>query len=267
MAPAASAANAKSLKAHCTQADGSKPPSAQANTLTQKSKQSHHHRDCHDTQQDQAATTAAAEAVAAEAAPENATPTMAIRSPSAHYSHSRKNRDEANKKAKDREAYYDALGSDEDDEVMREMMDLSDTVDEEDKPVTQKKGNTRTGIARSVTMTTRKTARHPTQQTPPSPTQKTPPKAPSHSASSTRNPWQRKGKNPSPSLRPRTENTKNGRPPRRPPNPSNIRQLTKTHRKTPNHTAQAQLLRRTKTTLQRKIRKGRPRSHHGNRRE
>jgi hypothetical protein len=56
--------------------------------MTQKSKQSHNHRDYYDTQYDEAATTAAAEAVAADAAPENDTPTMASLSPSAHHSHS-----------------------------------------------------------------------------------------------------------------------------------------------------------------------------------
>jgi hypothetical protein len=98
--------------------------------MNQKSKQLYHHRDCYATQHDPAATTAAAEAVAKDGAP---------LSPSASLALTKKKRDEANKKANDREAYYDALGSDEDDEIMKEMMDLSNSGDEQDTPVTQKK--------------------------------------------------------------------------------------------------------------------------------
>jgi hypothetical protein len=81
MAPAASAASAKSMRAHCTQADGSKPqPNPGENTVT-KQAQSPHQRDSYVNEHTQAAKTAAAEG--AEEESEEAAQTTALRSPSA----------------------------------------------------------------------------------------------------------------------------------------------------------------------------------------
>jgi hypothetical protein len=140
MASAASAATAKSLKAHCTQADGSKPPPdpgehkepkieaiTPPSRLLRHSSRSSSHNSSNRGGSGRGGTR---ERFTKDGAPLSLSASLAL---------TKKKRDEANKKAKDREAYYDALGSDEDDEIMKEMMDLSDSDDEEDKPVTQKK--------------------------------------------------------------------------------------------------------------------------------
>jgi hypothetical protein len=140
MAPAASAANTKSMKAHCTQADGSKPPPGpdertepKIEAITPPVQQLRHTTRL--SSNDSSGRGGSGRGGTRERCTHNGVPL----SLGASLALSRQKRDDANKKAQDREASYDALGSDEDDEIMREMMDLSDTDDEEDKPVTQKK--------------------------------------------------------------------------------------------------------------------------------
>jgi hypothetical protein len=128
MAPTASAATAKSLKAHCTQADGSKPPPdpdehnepkieaiAPPSRLLRHSTRSSSN---YSSSRGGSGRGGTRERFTHDGVPLSLNASLAL---------SKKKRDEVNRKAKDREAFYDALGSDEDDEIMKEMMDLSNS--------------------------------------------------------------------------------------------------------------------------------------------
>jgi hypothetical protein len=157
MAPTASAATAKSLKAHCTQVEGYKPPpgpgehtdtkiDAMAPPLRQLRPRIH-----------SSSRACSGRGGRGGIRGGRTTHDGALLSLGESLAQLQKKRDAATKRAADMDAFYDDLGSDDNDDIMEEMMDImSDTEDEEeDKPVTTtKRENTRTGTAHSATMTT-----------------------------------------------------------------------------------------------------------------